>query len=130
MTRSAAVENAESLVMKDRCLTVQVEISTGSAHAILRDHAQSCCEICSQASVGGKKNSIKPFHRTSWTLSTLTLISFNFCLLSKIKTPLKGYPFQSRNEIMKNVMVELNTIPKDAFQKCFREWKECWAKSV
>ncbi|GFU43642.1 hypothetical protein TNCV_4483171 [Trichonephila clavipes] len=117
MTRSAAVENAESLVMKDRCLTVQVEISTGSAHAILRDHAQSCCEIPKLLSV--EKNSIKPFHRTSWTLSTLTLISFNFCLLSKIKTPLKGYPFQSRNEIMKNVMVELNTIPKRRLPEVF-----------
>ncbi|GFU30117.1 hypothetical protein TNCV_1925281 [Trichonephila clavipes] len=44
--------------MKDRRLTIretdeQVEISTGSAHAILCEHAQSGCEIGFQASVVG-----------------------------------------------------------------------------
>ncbi|GFV72145.1 hypothetical protein TNCV_2460781 [Trichonephila clavipes] len=33
----------------------QVEISTGSSHAVLYDHGQSGCEIFSQASVGGKE---------------------------------------------------------------------------
>ncbi|GFW08517.1 hypothetical protein TNCV_2775391 [Trichonephila clavipes] len=47
-----------NLIMKDRLLTVsdtieQVEINASYPHAILRDQAQSGCEICSQAFVGG-----------------------------------------------------------------------------
>ncbi|GFX76283.1 hypothetical protein TNCV_592461 [Trichonephila clavipes] len=47
----------ENLIMNYRSLTLgetgeQVEISTGFPRAILCDHAQSGCEICSQASVG------------------------------------------------------------------------------
>ncbi|GFT17928.1 hypothetical protein TNCV_4910871 [Trichonephila clavipes] len=34
----------------------QVEISTGSPHAILRDHVQSGCEIYPQASAGRTEN--------------------------------------------------------------------------
>ena len=49
----------------------------------------------------------------------------DFCLFPKLKMTLKGSCFENREEIMQNVMAEMNTIPKEAFQKCF--W---WAKCV
>jgi len=27
---------------------------------------------------------------------------------------------------MQNATAEMNTIPKEAFQKCFRQWKHRW----
>jgi hypothetical protein len=38
--------------------------------------------------------------------------------------------FESREEIMQNATAEMNTIPKEVFQKCFRQWKHRWAKCV
>ncbi|KAJ4445099.1 hypothetical protein ANN_06898 [Periplaneta americana] len=52
----------------------------------------------------------------------------DFWLFPKLKTPLKGSRFGSREEIMRNAMMELNTIPKEDFQRCFRQWKDRWAK--
>ncbi|KAJ4428957.1 hypothetical protein ANN_25953 [Periplaneta americana] len=54
----------------------------------------------------------------------------DFWLFPKLKTPLKGSRFESREEIMRNVTTELNTIPKEDFQRCFRQWKDRWAKCV
>ncbi|KAJ4445629.1 hypothetical protein ANN_12311 [Periplaneta americana] len=48
----------------------------------------------------------------------------DFWLFPKLKTPLKGSRFESREEIMHNAMTELNTIPKEDFQRCFRQWKD------
>ncbi|KAJ4427937.1 hypothetical protein ANN_23947 [Periplaneta americana] len=48
----------------------------------------------------------------------------DFWLFPKLKTPLKGSRFESREEIMRNAMTELNTIPKEDFQRCFRQWKD------
>jgi hypothetical protein len=31
---------------------------------------------------------------------------------------------------MQNATAEMNTIPKEAFQKCFQQWKHRWAKCV
>ncbi|KAJ4426267.1 hypothetical protein ANN_27079 [Periplaneta americana] len=53
----------------------------------------------------------------------------DFWLFPKLKTPLKGSHFESREEIMRNATTELNTIPKEDFQRCFRQWKDRWAKS-
>ncbi|GFY35290.1 hypothetical protein TNCV_796451 [Trichonephila clavipes] len=58
-TRNVAiVEKVENLIVKYRRLTLQettkqIERSTVSPLAILWDHMQRGCEICSQASVGG-----------------------------------------------------------------------------
>ncbi|KAJ4437644.1 hypothetical protein ANN_17789 [Periplaneta americana] len=54
----------------------------------------------------------------------------DFWLFPKLKTPLKGSRFESRGEIMRNATMELNTIPKEDFQRCFRQWKDRWAKCV
>jgi hypothetical protein len=43
---------------------------------------------------------------------------------------LKGSCFESREEIMQNATAQMNTIPKEAFQKCFWQWKHQWAKCV
>jgi hypothetical protein len=42
----------------------------------------------------------------------------------------KGSRFDSREDIMRNTTKELRSLPEEAFQKCFQQWKECWAKSV
>jgi transposase len=46
----------------------------------------------------------------------------NFWLFPKLKMPLKGTQFESRED-MRNVTARLITIPKDAFQKCFQQWR-------
>ncbi|GFW20576.1 uncharacterized protein TNCV_1048001 [Trichonephila clavipes] len=82
--------------MKDRCLTVRgtaekVEISTSSTHAVLCDHAQSGCEICSQSSVGGTENT--PFCSCTWPTE---FAPCDFWLFPKIKMASKGSLFQIR----------------------------------
>jgi hypothetical protein len=54
----------------------------------------------------------------------------DFWLFPKLKMPLKGAPFESREDIMWNVTAQLNTIPKDVFQKCFQQRQDCWDKCV
>jgi histone-lysine N-methyltransferase SETMAR len=54
----------------------------------------------------------------------------DFWLFPKLKMPLKGARFESREDIMQNAMAQLNTIPKDAFHKCFQQWRDCWDKCV
>jgi transposase len=49
-------------------------------------------------------------------------------LFPKLKKPLKGSHFDSREDIMRNVTKELRSLPEEAFQKCFQQWKERWAK--
>jgi hypothetical protein len=44
--------------------------------------------------------------------------------------PLKGTQFESREDIMRNATARLITIPKDAFQKCFQQWRKRWEKCV
>jgi transposase len=54
----------------------------------------------------------------------------DFWLFPKLKMPLKGTRFESREDIMRNAMAQLITIPKDAFQKCFQQWRKRWEKCV
>jgi transposase len=51
-------------------------------------------------------------------------------LFPKLKRPLKGSRFDSREDIMRNATKELRSLPEAAFQKCFQQWKERWAKCV
>ncbi|KAJ4442248.1 hypothetical protein ANN_12114 [Periplaneta americana] len=55
---------------------------------------------------------------------SVDLAPCDFWLFPKLKTPLKGSRFESREEIMRNATTELNTIPKEDFQRCFRQWKD------
>ena len=54
----------------------------------------------------------------------------DFWLFSKLKMPLKGTRFESREDIMTNTTAELKAIPKDAFQKCFQQWCDRWERCV
>jgi hypothetical protein len=54
----------------------------------------------------------------------------DFWLFPKLKMPLKGTRFESREDIKQNATAWLITIPKDAFQKCFQQWWKRWEKCV
>jgi hypothetical protein len=48
----------------------------------------------------------------------------DFRLLPKLKRPLKGSRFDSHEDIVQNATKELRSLPEEAFQKCFQQWKE------
>jgi hypothetical protein len=54
----------------------------------------------------------------------------DFWLFPKFKMPLKGARFESREDIMRKATAQLNTIPKDAFQKCIQQWRDRCDKCV
>ncbi|PNF32541.1 hypothetical protein B7P43_G02465 [Cryptotermes secundus] len=54
----------------------------------------------------------------------------DFWLFPKLKIPLKGTRFESREDIVRNATARLIIIPKDAFQKCFQQWRKRWEKCV
>ena len=54
----------------------------------------------------------------------------DFWLFPKLKMPLKGTRFESREDIMRNATAQLYMIPQEAFQKCFQQWQDCWKKCV
>ena len=54
----------------------------------------------------------------------------DFWLFRKLKKPLKGTRFQTRQEIMAATTAELNSIPKEAFSACFQQWRHRWEKCV
>jgi hypothetical protein len=64
------------------------------------------------------------------TLYSPDMALCDFWLFPKLKTPLKGCCIDSHEDIMRNVTKELRSLPEEAFQKCFQQWKECWAKCV
>jgi hypothetical protein len=57
-------------------------------------------------------------------MQTVTPTPRDFSLFPKLKMPLKGTRFESREDIMRNATARLITIPKDAFQKCFQQMAE------
>ncbi|GFV26862.1 putative transposase [Trichonephila clavipes] len=48
----------------------------------------------------------------------------------QIKNTLKGHRFQDIETIKQNSTQHLQAISKSEFQKCFEDWKHCWAKCV
>jgi len=54
----------------------------------------------------------------------------DFWLFPKMKMPLKGTRFESREDIMQNATAQLYKIPQEAFQKCFQQWQDRWKKCV
>jgi len=50
----------------------------------------------------------------------------DFWLFPKLKIPLKGKRFESREDIMQNATDLLKKIPQEAFQKCFQQWQDRW----
>ena len=58
------------------------------------------------------------------------LVPADFFLFPKLKSTLKGRCFDTIDEILKNSMNELFTIPKEAFQKAFQSWQKRWERCV
>jgi hypothetical protein len=54
----------------------------------------------------------------------------DFWLFPKLKRPLKGSRFDSHEDIIQNTTKQLRSLPEEAFQKCFQQWKERWTKYV
>jgi len=56
--------------------------------------------------------------------------SLRFWLFPHPKTQLKGTRFESWDDIIQNTTDKLYSIRKEAFQKCFKQWQNCWEKCV
>jgi len=54
----------------------------------------------------------------------------DFWLFRKLKIPLKGTRFESREDIMRNATAQLNMIPQEAFQECFQQRQDRWKKCM
>jgi len=54
----------------------------------------------------------------------------DFWLFPKLKMPLKGTRFESREDIMQNATAQLYMIPQEAFQKYFQQWQDRWKKCL
>ncbi|GFT82650.1 hypothetical protein TNCV_1634241 [Trichonephila clavipes] len=64
-----------------------------------------------------QKNFVLQCYRIYWFTIDGELDSLRLLAISKMKMTLKGYHLWSRDEIRQNATMELNTIPKEAFQK-------------
>ena len=53
-----------------------------------------------------------------------------FFLFQKLKLPLRGIRFQSREDIKGNSRLKLKSIPENAFKKCFDVWIIRWHKYI
>ena len=59
------------------------------------------------------------------------LPDFASCVLfPKQKRSLKGRRFAMIDEIKTASLEELKTIPKSAYQECFKDWKKHWHKCI
>ena len=54
----------------------------------------------------------------------------DFWLFPHLKMHLKGTRFESWDDIIRNTTAKLYSIPKEAFQKCFEQWRNRWQKCV
>jgi hypothetical protein len=48
----------------------------------------------------------------------------DFFLITKLKSLMKGWQFESVKEIKENLLAELRIILKEVFQDCFQNWKK------
>ncbi|GFS95105.1 hypothetical protein NPIL_265541 [Nephila pilipes] len=49
-------------------------------------------------------------------------------VVSEIKDVKEKFNFENRKEVMQNTKTKMNIIPKETFQKCFRQQKDWWAE--
>ena len=54
----------------------------------------------------------------------------NFFFFPKLKLPLRGTRFQSIEGIKEKSRRELESIPENAFKKCFDDWMIRWHKCI
>jgi len=58
------------------------------------------------------------------------MASCDFWLFPKLKTQRKETRFESQGDIIRNTTAKLYSIRKEAFQKCFEQWRNRWEKCV
>jgi hypothetical protein len=61
---------------------------------------------------------------------SLDLTPSDFWLFRILKVGLKGTCSATMEAIKSNAMVELRKIQKEAFRRCFQQWKDRWSKCV
>jgi len=61
---------------------------------------------------------------------SLDLAQVDFFLFPKLKTTLKGYHFQTIEEIQENAIRELRAIIESSFQEAFQQWKKHWERCI
>jgi transposase len=54
----------------------------------------------------------------------------DFFLFTKLKSVLKRRRFESVEELEENSLVQLSSIPEEAFQECFQKWKKRWEQCI
>lgn len=54
----------------------------------------------------------------------------DFFLFNRVKKPLRGTRFSSREEVMEKSQEALMDIPKTEYKKCFEDWIKRWHKCV
>jgi hypothetical protein len=54
----------------------------------------------------------------------------DFWLFSTLKMGLKGVRFATMEDIKSNAKAERRKIPKEAFRRCFQQWRYRWSKFV
>ena len=79
--------------------------------------------FCKKKDFLAKSNTLLPPY-------SIDLASCHFWLFLKLKTTLKEARFQSCNNIMEKMTVEIRSIPEDEFKSCFQKWQRRWEKCV
>jgi len=51
---------------------------------------------------------------------------YDFFLLQKLKSAVKGHHFESTEDIQRAVTQASNDIPQIAFQECYKQWQHHW----
>ena len=64
------------------------------------------------------------------SLHSPDLAPTDFFLLTKLNSVLKGQRFESVEEVKENLLAEIRSIPKEAFQECFQNWKKHWEQCI
>jgi len=54
----------------------------------------------------------------------------NFFLFPQLKKTMKGCRFDDIEEVQAKVTRQMRAITKSYFQRCFRQWQECWSKCI
>ena len=66
-----------------------------------------------------------PTHRTS-----PHLVPYDFFLLPKLKTHLKGHHFGTVGNVQAAATRALNNISSEDFLHCYEEWQQCWNRCI
>ena len=130
------IYQVRTLVMQDHRVTVrklaeEVGISTGLVHSILTADLASW-----RVSAKFMPKLIQTFlakHNISAVRQapySPDMAPCDYWLFPHLKTQLKGTWFGSWDDIIQNTTAKLYSIRKQAFQKCFEQWRNRWEKCI